>query len=397
MMIRIAAAEPQDQGLDAGTILQRGAMGVAAVAPFGGLIGRDKLLHDPLQGAKGKNFKSLEELGRHARPTDMLITSKPTGSYVKKVLDPIGDTQFYHAQPVIGRDPSTGLAHTYQAGDMFGMDLGDEAANMYTANVADYLKDQHINYTDAVLLRRKTPLTRAQEAKYLADLDERATRFYDTEHGQKSLLKDIFLPKIKRNIKPAAEVLCEGNVCSTMPAMSAATVIPGERVLDAVPASETMPHMYMRSPHWELVGSHVTPETRAIQNSLLHKVGPYAARAGIGAALAGGTYALTEEPELGAGIAATMGTLKMHEALREGNVLRNTLPRSIAKPLGKAQALIGNGELVGALNAVQDEPTLRRKLLGIGAELKGRIPMALGAGALAYAGAKEWTKRRRQA
>lgn len=396
MMIRIAAAEPQDQGPDTGTLLQRGAMGIAAASPFAGLIGREKLLHDPLQGAQGKSFKDLDALGRAARPGDVLLTSKPTGSYVKTVLAPLGDSEFYHAQPVISRHPTTGLARTYSAGDLHGVELGDYQASAYTRSVADALRHPDSGYSDAVLLRRKVPFTPEQEAAYLRDLDERAPRFYDTPHGQKSLLKDIFLPKIKRNAQAASDVMCEGNVCSTMPAMATATAIPGERVLPHIPAAETMPHHYLRSSQYEMVGSHVSPETRALQQSLSHKIAPYVARAGLGAALAGSTYALTEEPEIAAGVAGTAAALKAHEALREDGLLRKVLPKSIAAPLGKAQDAIGNGELVGALNAAQDSGTLRRRLLGVGRELKGRIPMALGAGALAYAGAKELTKRRNQ-
>jgi hypothetical protein len=131
--------------------LQLGAMGLAAASPFAGLIGERPIIHDPLQGAVGTKFKDLTELGRHAQPGDVIVTSKPGGSKFKNIIMPTGRSQFYHAQPVTGR--ANGMGYTFSAGDMMGnADSVREALNFDHA-IPDYLADADTHYSDAVLLR----------------------------------------------------------------------------------------------------------------------------------------------------------------------------------------------------------------------------------------------------
>jgi hypothetical protein len=364
-------------------------MGAAAVAPFMGLIGRKPIIHDPLEGAQGATYRNLDELGNAARPGDILLTSKPSGSYIKTMLDPTGGSQFYHAQPVISRDPRNNKARTYQAGD-FAFDGPDpgRAASDHASDIAEYMRSKEVGYPDGLLLRRKKKLTLTpkQLAAYHKDLDERALREYDNVHGMKGLFHDLFVPKIKALNKHVPDTICEGNVCSTMPAMAHHTAT-GERILDNVPAKYTMPADFLRAEDYELVGSHITPETRALQKSRLRKLAPYATRAGIGAGLAGTTYAVSEDPALGVAGGTALATNLAIDSAHEGR-LHNLLPRALQKRLSPDTLYRHFPGTVQTINEVKDSTTRGQKARHIAKYLSGRAPLMLGAGALAYGGTK---------
>ncbi len=303
-LTRIAAANLPEDGVSAGDVAQGAAVGVAAASPFGGLIGRKKILHDPLQGAEGKNFRTLSELSRQARPGDVLVTSKPAGSLFKRFIDPIGGSQFYHAQPVVSR--KNGAGQTLSAGDLSDWQYANPKDALHDAHSIPYSLNNAVNqYPDAVLLRPKTPFTREQLEQLKTSYGERAVRDYDNTQAMKTGLRELFVPKLDFLTKKRPEVQCEGNVCSTLPSMAHYEAT-GRRVIPGKASQDVFPTDFLRSQEYELVGSRVTPETAALQSKLRRRLAPWLLRGGLGAGLAATTYAATENPEptaalLGAG------------------------------------------------------------------------------------------------
>lgn len=364
---KIAAETPEDSGLSK---TQIGLMGAAAASPWAGMLGQQPLRHDPLQGAVGKNFSDLKELSRNAQPGDVLMTSKSKGSLFKNFITPAGDSQFYHAQPVTGRQGGKG--YTLSAGDLYGDDLTPRQALDYDMLIHKHLAAPENQYSDAVLLRPKTPMSKSETSKLRSAYGARAQRYYDNDKAFNVFMRNTFVPKLDalKSLRP--ETVCEGNVCSTMPAMAMHEAT-GRSVVPGVAAQDVFPTDFLRSPEYELVGSHITPETRALEGRLLRKASPHLMRAGLGAGLAAGAYMATEDPAMAAG---GVGAVLTHKALEH---------LSEAKPeLGK---YLPNAWTVGrdAIEGGLKTPEGRRRLAAM---LGARLPATFAGGALAYGGAK---------
>ncbi len=386
-MIRVAAAQAPEEDHTVRNV----AMGVAAASPFGGLIGRKPIIHDPLQGAVGENYASYSDLAKAGKPGDILLMSKAKGSVFKNVIDPGGGSQFYHAQPVVGRKRGRGT--TYSAGDQADISWKTEAAadpkwrgRDYASRIDDYVKGPVYNYSDGVLLRPKKPMSKGTQAKYLNALDARVPRDYDGVQGFKAWMRDMFIPKIKGISDRRPDTICEGNVCSTMPAMAYHEAT-GRRVVPNVAAQDTMPVDYLRAQDYELVGSYVTPETRALQNKWTRKVAPLALRAGIGAGLAGSIYAGTEDPALIAGVAgAAYARPTLDMTMSRGGWGYENMPAKWRDALDR------NGiyqQFPTAWEAADSVLTKAPAAKGtMGKYLTRSLPLTVGTGALAYGAAK---------
>jgi hypothetical protein len=372
--------------------LQMGAMGVAAASPFAGLIGEKPIIHDPLQGAQGKKFRDVEALGRAARPGDVLMTSKPGGSMFKNFIMPAGRSQFYHAQPVTGR--AHGEGYTFSAGDMAGNADSAAEALKFDHRIPDYMADADTFYPDVALLRPKTPLTKEQLQTLRTDYAERAMRPYDNEKALGTFFRDLFVPKVDalKNLRP--ETVCEGNVCSTMPAQAFHTAT-GRSVVPGKPAQDVFPTDFMRSPEFELVGSHVTPETAALEKSFARKAAPWALRAGLGAAAAAGTYAASEDPWGAAQVAAVpAGMVAAHKGIEDimgsgAGRLQKMLPQKLQESLSTPQAWEHMPTHIDAHSALQGKglrDAANRTVLS--RFLTRRMPALAAGGALAYGGVK---------
>lgn len=371
---RIAAAKGSEQESTGLSKAQMGAMGVAAAAPFAGLIGEKPIIHDPLQGAEGKTFKSLEQLQRQAQPGDVLLTSKPKGSLFKNFIMPAGRSQFYHAQPVTGRQD--GIGYTLSAGDLYDTNTPASKALNYDYPIADYMRDPDTQYSDALLLRPKQKLTPEQLKTLRAEYGKRSTTYYDNPKAAETFLRDLFIPKHEMFNLGRPETICEGNVCSTMPSQAfhkatGKSVVPGKRAQDVFPTD------FLRSDQFELVGGHITPETRALEGSAMRKAAPWLLRGGIGAGLAGGTYAVSEDPALGAGIAGAVGTEHLLDKLVASEKGSKYLNEGAFPTFWEA----GNEVMGGGLKTPEGRGLLRRFLTQ-------RIPALAAGGALAYGGAK---------
>lgn len=343
------------------------AVGAAAASPFAGLIGRKPIQHDPLQGAQGKDFGSMTDLSKASRPGDVLVTSKDKGSLFKNFILPAGDSQFYHAQPVTGR--AKGRGYTLSAGDLAEEAIGEtmkpkDALN-FDHEITKYMQDPETSYSDAVLLRPKQPLTPAQTAALQKDYGKRVVRSYDNSKALGTFLNEIFVPKSEMLSSLRPETVCEGNVCSTLPAMSHYTAT-GQKVLPNKAPQDIFPTDFLRSDAYELVGSHITPETRALEGTTLRRAAPWLLRGGLGAGLAAGTYAATEDPASAAGLAGAAG----------GYHAAHKLAPELPTLWDAGNAVMGPG---------LKNPETRQVLKTLGSRA---VPGMLAGGALAYGGAK---------
>lgn len=360
--------------------LQMGAMGAAAASPFAGLIGEKPIIHDPLQGAEGQQFKRMRDVSRAAQPGDVLLTSKSKGSLFKNFITPAGQSQFYHAQPVTGRQD--GVGYTMSAGDLYDQGISPSKAKNFDTPIHDYMKNDATSYSDAVLLRPKTPLTKEQLKALQTSYGQRVVRPYDNTKALSTFARDLFVPKLDALTKGRAETVCEGNVCSTMPAM-AYNEATGKRVIPGKASQDVFPTDFLRSDQFKLVGSHVTPETAALERSALRKASPWLLRGGIGAGLAGGTYAASEDPALVAGGAGAYGANKAIDA-----AFTNEIPEAARKllPVSAYEQFptlweAGDAAMTGGLRNPETREILKRFSTR-------RLPVLAAGGALAYGGAK---------
>jgi hypothetical protein len=283
------------------TPLQSVAVGTAAASPFAGLIGQKKIIHDPLQGAQGQRFRSMKELQAAAKPGDVLMTTKPKGSLWKNFIAPFSGSEFYHAQPVVGRRAGQGTTAT--AGE-FNPSVFEKfkPKDIIREDVDEIAKAMRGEYPDVALLRPKN-LSAAARKEVAERSMGRAVKNYDTVQAIKGWLKDVFVPKIPGLEKLGPQTICEGNVCSTVSSQALHDVT-GRSVVPGKAAKDIMPPDFLRSSEYELVGSKVDP-SRYRMSPALRKAAPYLTRGAIGLGLGGLAYGATEEPELiGAGAGA---------------------------------------------------------------------------------------------
>lgn len=368
-----------------GTRLQQGAVGAAALSPFAGLIGRQKMRHDPLQGAQGVEYKDLRSLSRAAQTGDVLLTSKPSGSLFKSVITPAGGSQFYHAQPVTGT--MDGHGYTLSAGDLAGQDIKPSQAKHWDTRIDKYFKQPSVQYSDAVLLRPKTPMTKEQIKALQTEYGKRVVRDYDNTKALSTFARELFVPKLDSLARLRPETVCEGNVCSTLPAMAHQEAT-GKRVVPGKASQDIFPTDFLRSSEYELVGSHVTPETRALEGTLRRKLAPWLLRAGLGTALGAGTYAATEDPSILAAAGGAYAGNKLLDTAFTSETLRDKLPERVLKHLpvdayDKYPTLWEAAET--ALSTERNTPSGRALMSNL---LKRRLPAIALAGGMGYGAGK---------
>ena len=302
------------------------AMGAAAAAPFAGMIGQQPIIHDPLRGAEGKKFRNLTHLSNQAQTGDILLMSKPKGSLFKRLITPQSGSEFYHAQPVVGRRGNDAL--TTDVG-YIGTKKTDTKSMLRRTNRVSELG--LYDYPDVVLLRPKKPLTAAQQKVFQRQALERShyETGYDPARAAGTFIRDTFMPKIKgltgagaqqakhkydifqgadKNLNPKGVpkkgIVCTGNTCATVPAqaMESATshsVVPGKAAQDVYPTD------FLRSNEYELVGSRIKSQ---YHNQALVRAAPYLVRGGLGLAGAGAAYGVSEKPEAGGAALGALGT-----------------------------------------------------------------------------------------
>jgi hypothetical protein len=288
-MRKLSAEQADDLDITTG---QGVAMGAAAAAPFAGLIGQQEIIHDPHLSNKGKRYKTIEALAREARAGDVLVTTKPKFSIWKQTMTPLTGTDFYHTQPIIGRRGNQGVSAS--SGEFFHPSHRKSTLRDLISS-SGTLKDLTKDYSDYTLLRPKN-VSKSQTSRIARETGARLKRDYDTLSAMRAWGHDLFVPKIPGVENLKGNTICEGNVCSTLPAQ-AFTDATGRNVVPGKPSKYTMPADFLRSNEYELVGAHLKTPGPSTFN---RRVKPYVTRAALGAGLAAGTYAVTEKPELAA-------------------------------------------------------------------------------------------------
>lgn len=317
--------KPVDKALVAG--------GVAGAAPFAGLIGQKKLIHDPLMGAKGQNYRTMEELSRAAMPGDVLVTTKPGGSIFKTTMAPLTGSEFYHAQPVFGRTSGRGgkmegtTAGTASLADPKEFP-GEPSLRRQTSRVARSMQAE--DYPDVVLVRPKKPMSKQQLKEFNRRAMERSAKEYGSVQAVKNWARDIFVPKIKGITDRGPQVKCEGNICSTVPSMAmheatGRSVVPGKRAQDVMPVD------YLRSSEYELVGSRLKNRAKYEKVPLaMRKAMPYLSRTGLGLGLGATAYGATKDPDIlggtAGGVGATLAGSAAAKKMWGGEVAASKLP-----------------------------------------------------------------------
>ena len=357
------AAEEQESG---NSHLGRNALiAGAGLAPFAGLIGQQKIIHDPLQSPQGTRFKNYDELSRAALPGDVLVTSKPEGSHWKRVISPIGGSDFYHAQPVVGKRGRSAL--TASAGEYADPAWRRQSAKSIKSSL-NTVQEAAKEYPDLVLLRPKQGLTGSQQEQFSEKAILRTKQKYDKQKALGTWLKEIFVPKVEGLTNRGKQVTCDGNVCSTLPAQAlqettGRNVIPGKKAQDVFPTD------FLRSKEYEMVGHRVSPATQkayAARSPALNKAMPYLSRGAIGLGLAGGAYAASQDPDVVGGAAGALGASALASHL-------------VKKRLGEEKAL-------------EALPTPFRAMAGkreLGRFATRTAPVLAAGGALGYLGAKK--------
>lgn len=276
------------------------AVGAAAASPFAGMIGQGKVLHDPHLDASIPRHRNLEELGEIAQPGDVLMTTKPKGSFWKKFIQPVTGSDFYHVQPIV--DYSGGEGRTIDNNE-FRDPSYRKKPNDFIRTELNTLPDLHDreDYKDMFLLRPNKPLSPAEVDTFRNEAITRGRNHYDSPGAIKSYLRDLFVPKVggpDTTVRPA----CKGDICSTTPAQALAAT--GRHVVPGKAPHQVFPADYLRSDQFHPVGAYVT---HGGPSSRYRRLAPLMLRAGMGAGLGGATYAVSGDPALAAaplGVAA---------------------------------------------------------------------------------------------
>jgi len=333
------------------------------MAPFLGAIGQQSVKHDPLLNESIQRHKTLAELARRARTGDVLVTSKPSGSFWKSFIRPLTGSEFYHVQPVVGRRGGQGT--TTSAGSFsdpsYAQDTRQQLRQQSSKIPAEM---KHLGYEDAVLLRPNKKLTPEQKRVFIKDMMGRAQAPYNTGNAVKTWLHDLFVPKLESLQKGKDLPVCEGGVCSSAPAMAYNKA--GIQVAKGKAQRNAFPGDFLRSDALRPVGAVVkSPYSKAVA---LRKATPWLARGAVGAGLAGGIYATSEDPAL---LGAVPGVVA-------GSALGGKLEQVLRGKKAPVQSI--HGGLIATL--MEARKGARRRLLH--RALTGRIPGALLGGGLAY-------------
>ena len=142
-----------------------GISGVAAASPFAGLIGQKELVNDPHLNKSIKRM-TVEELGRAARPGDVMVSTRPgMTSGFKAIEAPLLGSEFYHASPIMHQRGGKGML--YDAGDLAEFDYWKPGVNEIkrkTSTIPEHAKKH--KYGDMMLVRPDKKMTRTDQEVY---------------------------------------------------------------------------------------------------------------------------------------------------------------------------------------------------------------------------------------
>lgn len=314
-------------------------MGGAAATPFLGLIGQQKIKHNPL---RSKDIARLtpEEIARQAKPGDVLLTGYPNQPYTGALTE---GSPFIHAEPIVGtrRGTGVGVSASHLKGETGG--LRQLQAKIPTLTE----RFQVLGPTDTLLLRPKKRLTAAQQHAYREAGYEAARQPYSVGRAVRSHLRNWFVPNISL-LESAPN--CVGNSCATGAAQTFQKAT-NQSILPRRSPKNIIASDFLRSDAYEPVAAHLSSKLSPHTAHLLH----LGARGALGAGLAASVYGVSEDPALAAvpigamaAPALTRATLGYNTArpwtqlLTQGpkraarfrNILGRTLPLTIAGGLG---------------------------------------------------------------
>jgi hypothetical protein len=292
----LSGTAPEEATQDTKThALRNVAIAGAGASPFLGMIGQEQLRHDPYLNKNVRGFGSMSELARHARPGDVVLTSKPTGSVWKSFIKPVTGSEFYHAQPVVGRRGGKGTSLSSGEFSASEWKRSNKKKILSATDPVDVAMHDE-GYKDVLLLRPKKRMSPDELQKFVNENVSRSRAPYDRYKSVGTWLKETFVPKIGPFAGGKAPPVCKGNVCSTMPAMAyeraGRSVVPGKRPQDVFPTD------FLRSPEFEAVGARL--RSRYTISPAARRALPILTRAGLGAGMAAGVAATAEKPEVAA-------------------------------------------------------------------------------------------------
>lgn len=227
--------------------------GGLGASPFLGMIGERRLSKDPYYN-KDVQRVTRTKLEQLAQPGDVVLGSRRhEGSLIYKhpQLGASG-SEFYHAEPVVGR--RGGRGRTIDAGrmDYSGKTpIGREGAEkLLRKGPGTYgVRMPTVDYEDLVLMRPKKKMSPAELKELQLALIEGGGRPYSKSMGVRALARDIFLPKIKGvtgHVGPLGSgMFCEGNMCSSLPAQ-AWTGTTGEAIAAGKHPKHVLPADFLR-------------------------------------------------------------------------------------------------------------------------------------------------------
>jgi len=334
------------------------ATGAAAVAPFAGMIGQKKILHDPRLNSsipRGSNRQLL-----NAVQTGDVLVYQDRKKSVWSLGAQASGSDLFHTMPVVsghGAKAKNTIAGEFDSLPKIRDRLLEMApdrrvneAYQHLDSVKQSLKDVG-DPNNIVLLRPKVPMSPEQLKAFGDEAVRRGVPQYAPKKALKSFLHELLIPKL---FGGSSKPDLNGDVCSTLVAESMNAA--GRQVIDNKPARMAFPADFLRSEHYKPVIARVSGQAPGrIARSI-----PSIARAGLGLGLAGGAYAAYDNPALAAVPAGMM------------------LGSSVGNSVGRALTGRGTPSLLGVLSRA-GEPLSNMERL----KLVSRYSMVRGLGAAA--------------
>lgn len=186
------------------------AMGVAAAAPFAGMVGEKPLVH----AGKG-DLVDYETLRKTVRPGDVLLTGDTEFGFTKGIVNAASGTPSgYHVAVV---SPNKDI---YEAHPRYGLSLTDfspdkERIQVLRPKLESHELEQFIGNLDTAVQGAgdfESSLERQLRKKGYGKIDAADMAeigrgsLYDNPQGIKAGLKELFLPKLRQDVGNAAEV-----------------------------------------------------------------------------------------------------------------------------------------------------------------------------------------------
>jgi len=369
--------------LNSGNAVKGGIIGAAASAPFLGMIGEKKFVHDPRTNPHIPRTNSLEEIQRAAQPGDVVLTTRGGMNPYKTPQSLITGSDYFHAEPVVHN--KGGIGHAITSASLYGtpkstQEVMESAVPIGSGiNIVDPEHPSALTGEDnLILMRPKTPLTPEQQAKYIEDFIPRTQTPYSSETAIGNWFKNVLVPKGNKVVHDPS-CANAGDICSTAVSRSyeAAT---GNPVVPHKPTHETMPSDLLRegSAFEPVMYRFNTPEALEASKVVQKIHTPIAARAALGLGTAGLAYGATEHPEVAGGVAG---------GLASTNAMRKVMELAHREKMNRPAAYFkANSQLPSGWNMLDEIGMPKGKVApAVGKFLTRTVPVAAAGAVGGYA------------